>query len=382
MLAVRPIREIDRFLREFFRLAVANGQRNRDARVVEEHPALFLRDTQEPRVAAAEVIGNIDCRHHRAGVIRHAFLPVIKWKEFAVRVRQVQQRIDCLEQHAILVLEYLQFGPRIVETLCKYQERQHGVALIVGTLGVIAIRRKWILEVCKEACSAFFIKNEAPIVVLRGRVNIIERDTVERPLDQLIVIHDETNHADCRGSPGAVVVYPVEELRVLDGNEVGKRPEQVPLQLLAFLGGQPIVNRVVGLGHVEQPVAVIQALPEELPPSIGPLLRMNRKMFVHCLVLQKHVADVDCIVLVPEDLEKRARLMGHCEISLVALVRIAAREILRYRRVYSEFDLGVDFGFRCSHSRIEQGNTTECLANTLDTVPGHDQVGMFRRLRY
>ena len=141
------------------------------------------------------------------------------------------------------------------------------------------------------------------------------------------------------------------------------------------------MDGVVSLAHVDQPIAVVQALPEQLASRIGPLLGMKGQVLVHGLVLKKHVSDIDRVFFILKDLEQHSGLLKNQEIALVPLVRVAPGKVSRDRGVYSEFDFGIDFRLGALHGGVEQGNGAQLRPDSLYAGLGQDQIGVRARLR-
>ncbi len=263
-----------------------------------------------------------------------------------------------------------------METLGKDQERVHGVALVIRAFGVIAVRRKRFLEIRQEPGFPSFREYEASVVVLRIGVELIERNAVQRALDQLVVSHDESDHADGRAAPGAVVVDAIEELRIRDRDVIRKRSKEVFFERLPFFRRQKIVNGIVSLAYVHEPVRIVEALPEQFAPRVGSLLGMQGQIHVHRLVLEQHVADVVGVLLVLQDLVQRTGFLDDEEVALVPFVRIAAGIVQWNWRVDPELNLGIHFRFDLCYRGVEQRYGTQRRPDLLDTILGHDQFGM------
>ena len=83
-----------------------------------------------------------------------------------------------------------------MQALCKYEERVHRVALVVRPLGVVSVRRKGHFEIGKEPGLAISRKDIATVVVLCVDIDLVERNPVQRPVHEFVIIHNEADHAD------------------------------------------------------------------------------------------------------------------------------------------------------------------------------------------
>ena len=140
LLTIGPVGQVDGRFLERLRKAVTNGCGNGESCVIQQDLALVFGNAQESRVLPAHEVGNVNRRNQLPGMVRHALLRVVQGEKLAIRIRQAQQRFDAFEEHAVLVLEDPQIGSDVVQALGKNQERIHGVALVVGALGVIPVR--------------------------------------------------------------------------------------------------------------------------------------------------------------------------------------------------------------------------------------------------
>ena len=79
--------------------------------------------------------------------------------------------------------------------------------------------------------------DEPAVIVGGAHSEAVVLDAVQGPLHQFVVFHDQADHPDGRAAPGAVVVHPVEELRIPDRYEIGERAKEILLQCLPILFG-------------------------------------------------------------------------------------------------------------------------------------------------
>ena len=114
------------------------------------------------------------------------------------------------------MLENPELRSDIVQALSEGQERVHRVPLVIRPFGVIAIWRERLLKVRQETNLLPCHLDEPTIVVLNAGLETVIFEAIQRTLDEFIIPHDQSNHADGGIAPGAVIVHAVEKLRTVD----------------------------------------------------------------------------------------------------------------------------------------------------------------------
>ena len=177
-----------------------------------------------------------------------------------------------------------------------------------------------------------------------------------------------------------MVVHAIEELRIIDGYVIGERPKEMLFEPVALLFGQPVVNGIVCLTHKDEPVRIVQALPEQLATRIGSFFRMQRQILVHRFILKQHVANINSVLFLFEDLKQCTGPLRHQVVALVPFVGITTGKIPRNRRIDPALDLGIYGSLNLCHRSVEQRNRAQLRPDSLDTGLGHNQVRVLYRV--
>jgi hypothetical protein len=79
---------------------------------------------------------------------------------------------------------------------------------------------------------------------------------------KFVILHHDAHHANTCYSPGAVIVNSVEKLRRFYRYMINYRSQRIAFNYFSFIFCKVIVHTIISLAGINQPIGIIQALPE------------------------------------------------------------------------------------------------------------------------